>query len=108
MPTWWLTVSGIYFLLASIFMLGLVIIVIFLVRAIVQLSERVKVLSGKVEGLLDSAKKTSDAISPRIVSISKTAEGVSANIGKKVEIIASIGLALFAIKKFSKRHHDDH
>ncbi|HRJ26934.1 MAG TPA: hypothetical protein PLO61_05435 [Fimbriimonadaceae bacterium] len=106
-PGWWLTVSGLYFVLSSLFMLGMIIAMIFLVRALSGLSARVQTLSQKAEGVVDSIRKTTDHVGPRVVSISKTAEQVASNVGKRFEILATVGLAIFALQRLRKSNLSD-
>jgi len=102
MPSWWLLASGIYFILASLFMLTALVLCLFLVRAVGNLTSEVKRLSERVDTVLVNVRDVTQSVGGRAKSIATTVDTVSSNIGRNVEIASSLVLGFMTLMRLMK------
>lgn len=83
-PTWWLVISGLFFLLQSILVACLIVAVIKLMGTIreitpkvVAISAKVEEIGTKVEELTDNVKTTMDSVGARAKSVAGSAEMIA-------------------------------
>lgn len=98
-PSWWLVLSGIYFGLLILVLLGLVAVVLVLLQRVREISGSIKSVSRKVEDVLDQAKGTAHEVGGRAASIAASVEGVTKRMAPKIEIFATFTLGLMAVAK---------
>ena len=94
LPEWWLTASGMFFVLGSVAMVVIVVLLAILTYAILELRKHVKELSVKIDGITD-----------RVESIATTVQHVTTEIGTRATgltrmIDDNAGTAMTIVERF--------
>lgn len=104
-PTWWLIVSAVFFVLGSLLLIGLIVAVVLVLKMLGNvaqkvnaLSQRVEVVSGKVEDLVASAKE----VTLQARGVTSTLGGIATSSAHKLEIITTVLFALGALGKMRR------
>lgn len=104
-PTWWLVVSAVFFVLGSLLLIGLIVAVVLVLKMLGNvaqkvnaLSQRVEVVSGKVEDLVASAKE----VTLQARGVTSTLGGIASSTAHKLEIITTVLFALGALGKMRR------
>lgn len=78
-PEWWLTVSGLYFVLASIVMIVTLALLATLIRLTMDLISAVKTMNNRVQSLTD-----------RVEAIAETVQDVTNDVGSRTKGIVKV------------------
>ncbi|MBX7131884.1 MAG: hypothetical protein K1X67_04305 [Fimbriimonadaceae bacterium] len=104
-PTWWLVVSAVFFVLGSLLLIVLIAVAIYVAQKISalfqkvnSLSQRVETVSGKVEDLVASAKE----VTLQARGVTSTLGGIATSSAHKLEIITTILFAIGALGKMRR------
>lgn len=100
---WWFALSGVFFFLQIILLIGMVVIAFYLMGAVRELTTRVTAVSVRVEEVLVNARDVSKSLGTRASSIAATVDKTTAGIAQKVEIGAAAVLAVAAVLALRKR-----
>lgn len=107
-PTWWLAISAIFFLINIVFFATLIFFVIKIMPAIEQLSKKVGDLTEKVEKVADRVEEvaaqlgdTVGSVGKKTTSILTTIESIAQVAGRQFERISPfVAAALTGVKLF--------
>jgi hypothetical protein len=95
MPDWWLTASGLFFILGSVAMILLTIVAVVLVWAILDLKKGIVALTGKVETLTEKVSGIADQVQSITTEVGTRATGIT----RMVDDVA--GGAIDVVEKFA-------
>lgn len=85
LPTWWIVISGVCFMLMIIFLIILIAVVLFLGRHLQELASKVGVLADRSQKILEH----SEGIATQVHKIAKDISTPAANIFHRVDDVTS-------------------
>lgn len=122
-PSWWLYVSGAFFILGLISFAALTLLILRLLSIVNELkprvdriSERVEAISAKVDSMADSAKGSVERVSNSTKGITQSIDSlVTGTTGKMQQITSILGVLMtgyqlfqqFQAMKAAKKHDED-
>lgn len=98
-PSWWLTVSGIYFIFATLALVISCFALMMAIRAIRELSARMQTMSTKVEEAIGEVRQITRNVGGSVSSITNRVDAFTAGATKKLEIFSTILMLLSTVKK---------
>ncbi|QYK54218.1 MAG: hypothetical protein KF824_04800 [Fimbriimonadaceae bacterium] len=109
MPEWWLTSSGIFFILGAVAMgliaissMGLLWILLDLRKGLLQLNAKANALTDKVDTIATNVKDVTDEIGTRARGITKVVDEHAHTAFSVIEKVAPVFIAIGLISKIAK------